>query len=117
MGGKEGVSKKNNNMKTTLSILALALSLVACQPKEVIWENPSAFIPNIGATFNIEQVEMNETETVLHIDMTFAPNNWLKFVHETVLRTDDGKEYAIISGAKTRDEETDLVPDSLFRMP
>ena len=104
-------------MKKVLYTFLITLGLVSCQPKEVIWDNPSAFIPNIGATFNIEQVEMNETETVLHIDMTFAPNNWLKFVHETVLRTDDGKEYAIISGAKTRDEETDLVPDSLFWMP
>ncbi|MBP5681567.1 MAG: hypothetical protein J6X31_11045 [Bacteroidales bacterium] len=44
-------------MKQILSILFLALGVVACQPKEVIWENPSAFMDASNTAISISKVE------------------------------------------------------------
>ena len=104
-------------MKKRYSILLFALGLVACQPKEVVWDNPSAFIPNSGSQFEITKVEMNQTETVLHLKVHFPAHNWIRFDKNSGLFTDDGTKYAIVSGAKTNDSESDLTPDSLFWMP
>lgn len=104
-------------MKKRYSILLFALGLVACQPKEVVWDNPSAFIPNSGSQFEITKVEMNQTETVLHLKVHYPAQNWIRFDKNSGLFTDDGTKYAIVSGAKTNDSESDLTPDSLFWMP
>ncbi|MCR5696899.1 MAG: TlpA family protein disulfide reductase [Marinilabiliaceae bacterium] len=104
-------------MKKRYSILLFALGLVACQPKEVVWDNPSAFIPNSGSQFEITKVEMNQTETVLHLKVHYPAHNWIRFDKNSGLFTDDGTKYAIISGAKTNEQESDLTPDSLFWMP
>ena len=98
--------------------MMLALVTVAGQAqKEVVWENPSAFIPASSADFKITKVELKQTETVMHFRATFIPHYWIRFAKESFLRTSDGKEYAAVSGTKTCEAESDLTLDSLFWMP
>ena len=104
-------------MKQILSILALALGLVACQPKEIIWENPSAFMDASNSGFTINKVELTQTETVLHLTAWYQPHSWIRFDKHSFLTTPDGKQYAITSGAQTDSTETELLLDSLFWMP
>ena len=104
--------------KKTIITMMLALVTVAGQAqKEVVWENPSAFIPASSADFKITKVELKQTETVMHFRATFIPHYWIRFAKESFLRTSDGKEYAAVSGTKTCEAESDLTLDSLFWMP
>jgi thiol-disulfide isomerase/thioredoxin len=105
-------------MKKLLSTLMLVLvAMTARAQKEVVWENPSAFTGSGSVVFTVTKMEMKETETVMHFRVKFVPHYWIRFAKESFLRTPDGKEYAVVSGAKTCEVETDLDLDSLFWMP
>ena len=105
-------------MKQTIIIALLALIALAGQAQEqVVWEKPSAFIGESSAEFKVTKVELKQAETVLHFHAQFIPHYWIKFAKESFLRTPDGKEYIVTSGAKTNDKESDLQLDSLFWMP
>ena len=101
------------------AIITLLLALVALtgQAKDIIWENPSAFMGNYNGMFFINQVELKPTETVLHITANYLPHNWIRFDKHSYLQTPDGKKYGITNGLKTNEQESDLTPDSLFWMP
>lgn len=104
--------------KQTIIIALLALIALAGQAQEqVVWEKPSAFIGESSAEFKVTKVELKQAETVLHFHAQFIPHYWIKFAKESFLRTPDGKEYIVTSGAKTNDKESDLQLDSLFWMP
>lgn len=105
-------------MKKLLSTLLLALTTIAgWAQKEVVWENPSAFTGSGNIEFDITKMELKETETVMHFRVKFIPNYWIRFAKESFLKTPDGKEYAVVSGKKTNEAESDVELDSLFWMP
>ena len=105
-------------MKKLLSTLLLALITIAgWAQKEVVWENPSAFTGSGNIEFDITKMELKETETVMHFRVKFIPNYWIRFAKESFLKTPDGKEYAVVSGKKTNEAESDVELDSLFWMP
>ena len=105
-------------MKKILSSLLLAVvAMTAMAQKEIVWENPTAFMGQSNAEFKVTKVELKQTETVLHFRAKFRPHNWIKFAKESFLLTPDGKEYIVTSGAKTCNQESDLELDSLFWMP
>ena len=105
-------------MKRTIFTLVLAVAaLMAMAQKPVVWENPSAFMGNSNAEFEITKVELKQTETVLHINANYRPGSWIRFAKESFVQTPDGKKYAITGGASTNEKEFDIELDSLFWMP
>ena len=55
-------------MKKLLSMMLLTLvGMTAMAQKEIVWQNPSAFMGNYNSEFKITKVELKPTETVLHI--------------------------------------------------
>ena len=105
------------NKKTIITALLALVAMTATAQKEIVWQNPIAFIGESSAEFKVTKVELKETETVLHFRANFIPHYWIKFAKSSFLRTPDGKEYFVTSGAKTNDKESDLQLDSLFWMP
>ena len=101
----------------TIITLLLALVALTGQAKDIIWENPSAFMGSYNSEFKINKVELKQTETVLHITANYLPHNWIRFDKHSYLQTPDGKKYGITNGLKTNEQESDLTPDSLFWMP
>ena len=105
-------------MKKLLSAMLFALvALTATAQKQIVWENPSAFMGSYNSEFKITKVELKPTETVLHIIANYQPHSWIRFAKNSYLQTPDGRKYTITSGLKTNEQETDLTPDSLFWMP
>ena len=83
-------------MKSTIITALLALvALTTAAKKQVVWENPSAFMGAYNSEFKITKVELTETETVLHIVANYQPGSWIRFDKNSFL----------------------LTPDSLFWMP
>ena len=103
--------------KAIFTVLLALICLAGWAQKSVVWEKPSAFMGQSNAELEITKVEMMQTETVLHIDANYSPGNWIRFAKEAFLQTPDGKKYAITSGEKTTEKESDLILDSLFWMP
>ncbi|MBR5655731.1 MAG: redoxin family protein [Prevotella sp.] len=104
--------------KLLLSTALLGLvCMVAQAQKQVVWEQPSAFMGAYNSEFVISRVELKQTETVLHITANYNPGSWIRFAKESYVQTPDGKRYAFTGGAKTNETEADLTPDSLFWMP
>ena len=101
----------------TIITLLLALVALTGQAKDIIWENPSAFMGSYNSEFKINKVELKQTETVLHITANYQPHSWIRFAKNSYLQTPDGRKYTITSGLKTNEQESDLTPDSLFWMP
>jgi thiol-disulfide isomerase/thioredoxin len=105
-------------MKSTIITALLALvALTTAAKKQVVWENPSAFMGAYNSEFKITKVELTETETVLHIVANYQPGSWIRFDKNSFLLTPDGTKYGITGGAKTNATEADYTPDSLFWMP
>ena len=104
-------------MKQYIITTLLVLVAIAGQAKDIIWENPSAFMGSYNSEFKINKVELKPTETVLHITANYLPHNWIRFDKHSYLQTPDGKKYGITNGLKTNEGETDLTLDSLFWMP
>ena len=104
-------------MKQYIITTLLVLVAMAGQAKDIIWENPSAFMGSYISDFKINKVELKQTETVLHITANYQPHSWIRFDKNSYLQTPDGRKYTITSGLKTNEQESDLTPDSLFWMP
>ena len=93
-------------MKSIILTALLALvSMTSWAQKQVVWENPSAFMGTFNGEFKITKAELKSDETVLHIIANYQPHNWIRFDKNSYLQTPDGKRYGITSGA----------PDWLFR--
>lgn len=105
------------NKKTFITLLCVLIAMAIQAQKPIVWEKPSAFMGQYNSEFKITKVELKQTETVLHITANYAPNQWIRFAKESFLLTPDGKKYAITSGIKTNEQETNLTLDSLFWMP
>ena len=105
------------NKKTFITLLYVLIAMAIQAQKPIVWEKPSAFMGQYNSEFKITKVELKQTETVLHITANYTPNQWIRFAKESFLLTPDGKKYAITSGIKTNEQETNLTLDSLFWMP
>lgn len=105
-------------MRTVILTALLAfISMTSWAQKQIVWENPSAFMGSYNSEFKINKVELKQTETVLHITANYQPHSWIRFAKNSYLQTPDGRKYTITSGLKTNEQESDLTPDSLFWMP
>lgn len=105
-------------MRTVILTALLAfISMTSWAQKQIVWENPSAFMGSYISDFKINKVELKQTETVLHITANYQPHSWIRFDKNSYLQTPDGRKYTITSGLKTNEQESDLTPDSLFWMP
>ena len=105
-------------MKQTIIITILALiAMTAVAQKQVVWDNPTAFMGRSNSNFEITKVELKQTETVLHIEANYSPGSWIRFAKISFLQTPDGTKYSITGGEKTNAQESDLQLDSLFWMP
>ena len=105
-------------MKSIILTALLALiSMTGLAQKQVVWENPSAFMGSYNGEFKITKAELKSNETVLHIIANYQPHSWIRFDKNSYLQTPDGKRYGITSGAKTNEGEADYTLDSLFWMP
>ena len=98
--------------KTILSLLLLLTAFGSWAQK--VWNKPS-FEPNpYSSHINITDVEFKPKETILHLNFRFNHKLWMKFVSTSILKTPDGKTYAITGGKATREGEDDYTPDSLY---
>ena len=98
--------------KTILSLLLLLTAIGSWAQK--VWNKPS-FEPNqYSSHINITDVEFKPNETILHLNIKWPYKYRLKFVSASVLKTPDGKTYAITGGKATREGEDDYTPDSLY---
>ena len=109
--------RDNMNKKNIIAVLMGLVCMVAQAQKQVVWEQPSAFMGAYNSEFVISRVELKQTETVLHVTANYNPGSWIRFAKESFVQTPDGKRYAFTGGAKTNETEADLQPDSLFWMP
>lgn len=82
-----------------------------------VWTNPGYRNEPHGFQFDVNEVEFRPDETVLHITVRNHPNAKFSFGKCTVLKTEDGKSYPIISAKTTRDGETDLALDTHIPIP
>lgn len=87
---------------------ATALAIASCTPGPRTVENPIVNYANT-ATIDISAVEMNDSNTILHISANYRPGYWIRIAGDTYLQA-NGKQYAI-TGAEG------IQPDSLFWMP
>ena len=98
--------------KTILSLLLLLTAIGSWAQK--VWNKPS-FEPNPYSSYiNITDVEFKPKETILHLNFKHNHIFWMKFVSASILKTPDGKTYAITGGKATRKGEDDYTPDSLY---
>ena len=98
--------------KTILSLLLLLTAIGSWAQK--VWNKPS-FEPNqYSSHINITDVEFKPKETILHLNFKYNHIFWMKFVSTSILKTPDGKTYAITGGKATREGEDDYTPDSLY---
>ena len=103
--------------KAIITAMFVLVALAGQAQKQVVWENPSAFMGASNSEFKITKVELKQTETVLHIEANYSPGSWIRFAKESFVQTPDGTKYGITGGAKTDEKESDLQLDSLFWMP
>ena len=95
------------------NIITLLLMLIAvCGWAQKVWNNPGCQNEPYGFQFDVNEVEFHPEETVLHITVRNYPNARFSFGKCTVLKTENGQSYPIISAKKTRDTETDLPLDT-----
>ena len=73
-----------NDMKNLFTVILLALVALTGQAKmkDVVWEQPTAFMGASNSTFEITKVELKETETVLHVTAIYRPGRWIRFAKE-----------------------------------
>jgi thiol-disulfide isomerase/thioredoxin len=100
------------------TIITILLALVAVSGwAQKVWNNPGYRNEPHGFQFDVNEVEFRPDETVLHITVKNHPNAKFSFGKCTVLKTEDGLSYPIISAKKTRDGETDLALDTHIPIP
>ena len=99
-------------------IFSILLALVAVSGwAQKVWTNPGYRNEPHGFQFDVNEVEFRPDETVLHITVKNHPNAKFSFGKCTVLKTEDGRSYPIISAKKTRDGETELALDTHIPIP
>ena len=98
--------------KTIISLLLLLIAVGSWAQKT--WNKP-LFEPNrYSSKINITEVEFKPNETILHLNLKYNHKSWSKFAPTSILKTPDGKTYAITGGKATREGEDDYTPDSPY---
>ena len=103
------------NKKIIFSILFALVAVSGWAQK--VWTNPGYRNEPHGFQFDVNEVEFHPDETVLHITVRNRPNAKFSFGKCTVLKTEDGQSYPIVSAKKTREGETDLALDTHIPIP
>lgn len=103
--------------RTIIAALLAIVCMTAVAQKTVVWNNPSAFMGDNSGEFKITKVELKSTETVLHVHADYYPGGKFSFSKNSFVQTPDGSKYAITSGTKTSEEETDFPLDSFYEVP
>ena len=103
------------NKKAIITLLLILATANGWAQK--VWTNPGYRNEPHGFQFDVNEVEFRPDETVLHITVKNHPNAKFSFGKCTVLKTEDGQSYPIISAKKTRDGETDLALDTHIPIP
>ena len=103
------------NKKTIITLLLMLIAVSGWAQK--VWTNPGYRNEPHGFQFDVNEVEFRNDETVLHITVRNRPNARFSFGKCTVLKTEDGQSYSIISAKKTREGETDLALDTHIPIP
>ena len=87
------------NFKLLLAVLSI-FSIVACTPKEKSVDDPY-FESTTTTSMDIRKVEMNDSATVVSVDVYQIPKFWISFTSKMHLLA-DGKKYAIrkVEGAE-----------------
>jgi len=99
-------------------IFSILFALVAVSGwAQKVWTNPGYRNEPHGFQFDVNEVEFLPDETVLHITVRNHPNAKFSFGKCTVLKTEDGQSYPIVSAKKTREGETDLALDTHIPIP
>ena len=80
---------------STMMLVLIGMTALAQDKgqKQVVWENPSAFMGEYNSEFKITKVELTETETVLHIFANYSPGYWIRLAKESFVKTADGTKY------------------------
>ena len=84
------------------------LSVTSCTKQNKVVEYPLVDVTTTH-TLDFSKVELTDTATVIHVNATYIPHNWIKIASGTVLKH-DGKQYAL-TGSEG------IQPDSLLYMP
>ena len=103
------------NKQTIFTLLLILATFNGWAQK--VWTSPSYRNEPHGFKFDVNEVEFRPDETILHITVRNRPNAKFSFGKSTVLKTEDGKSYPIISAKNTRDDETDLTLDTHIPIP
>ena len=103
------------NKQTFITILFLLTAINGWAQK--VWTNPSYRNEPHGFQFDVKEVEFRDDETVLHITVSNNPKSRFSFGRSTVLKTEDGQSFTIVSAKKTREDETDLSLDTYIPIP
>ena len=95
-----------------LNFLLSSLLLCMCctiQAKNKVIEQPPFVVSNT-TSIEVNQVEISDTATVLHIFAKYRPKNWIKIASGSYLQDNNGKTYQLRSGIG-------ITPDAEFWMP
>ena len=83
-----------------LNFLLSSLLLCMCctiQAKNKVIEQPPFVVSNT-TSIEVNQVEISDTATVLHIFAKYRPKNWIKIASGSYLQDNNGKTYQLRSG-------------------
>ena len=87
------------NKQTIFTLFLILASFNGWAQK--VWTSPDYRNEPHGFQFDVNEVEFHPDETVLHITVRNRPNARFSFGKSTVLKTEDGKSYPIISAKNT----------------
>ena len=87
-------------MKNTLFIgmllLSLAMAMEGCSSKreKLVVDNPG--YKERPRSLEIKRVECNDTATILNMVVSGPPKNWVRISSNTILSTEEGKQYKLL---------------------
>ena len=98
--------------KPILILLLLTFTFCAIANKSRVIVNPSYEVKSSGI-YNVSKIELSDTQTRIHIHLTFIPHWWVDFSKEEIIRdSETGTTYQII-GIEGVEFDTKLwMPDS-----
>ena len=86
---------KSNQIISIVGIL-LAFIIAGCSGKreKLVVDNPG--YKERPRSLEIKRVECNDTATILNMVVSGPPKNWVRISSNTILSTEEGKQYAFL---------------------